>query len=494
MSLHLLPIKKIKEMIKSREVSCIEVASYFLDRAKKDKLNCFISFTEDLLMHHAARSQEKYDAHKEGLIEGIPIAVKDLFCISGVKTTAGSKILENFVPPYESTVTSKLSENGGMILGKTNMDEFAMGSSNTNSSFGPTINPWSTTQTGNLVPGGSSGGSAASVAAGYTVGSLGTDTGGSIRQPASFTGLVGIKPTYGGCSRYGIVAFASSLDQAGVFAKYVEDGALLLQSIYGHDPKDSTSYNGKTPNFIESIGQSVKGLKIGIPKEYTIDNMPEEIQKNWQQGIEWLKNAGCEIVPISLPHTKYAIAVYYVIAPAEASSNLARFDGVRYGHRTSAKVEDLDQMYELTRAEGFGNEVKRRLIIGSYVLSAESYDSYYLKAQKVRKLVQKDFHEAFSKVDAILAPTTPNTAFKIGEKQEDPLLMYLNDVFTVSANVAYLPAMSIPSMICKNGLPTGLQLIGNRFQEPTLFKLAHVLEAAANFKIPEYCFNLTRND
>jgi aspartyl-tRNA(Asn)/glutamyl-tRNA(Gln) amidotransferase subunit A len=398
-----------------------------------------------------------------------------------VRTTAGSKILGPFVPPYESSVTANLLRDGAVFLGKTNMDEFAMGSSNMTSAFGPVENPWKRRQdeTAVLVPGGSSGGSAAAVAARLAMGATGTDTGGSIRQPASFCGLVGVKPTYGRCSRWGVVAFASSLDHPGPFARTVQDSAILLGSMAGHDPKDSTSANVALPDFEAACGRGVKGLRIGVPKEYRSDGMPAEIDGLWRQGLDWLRAAGAAIVDVSLPHTKYGLATYYIVAPAEASSNLARYDGVRFGARQNGT--DLRDLYERTRAEGFGPEVRRRVLIGTYVLSAGYYDAYYIRAQKIRALILKDFTDAFAGVDALLTPTAPSAAFAQGEKMDDPITMYLNDVFTVPANLAGVPAISVPAGLDANGLPLGLQVIGKPFDEETMFAVAAVLEQAAGF-------------
>ncbi len=424
---------------------------------------------------------------KGGPLEGIPLGIKDLFATEGVRTTACSKILENFVPQYESTVTSQLWRDGGVMLGKLNNDEFAMGSSNETSAYGPVQSPWRRKGDNTpLVPGGSSGGSAAAVAANLCLGATGTDTGGSIRQPAAFTGTVGIKPTYGRCSRWGIVAFASSLDQAGPFARTVRDCAIMLRSMAGHDPKDSTCADKPVPDYEKAVGKSIKGMKIGIPKEYRVDGMPAEIDEPWEKGREWLKAAGAEIIDISLPHTKYALPAYYIIAPAEASSNLARYDGVRYGLRVPGK--DIVDMYEQTRAAGFGKEVRRRIMIGTYVLSAGYYDAYYLRAQKVRTLIKRDFEAAFNQgVDAILTPATPSGAFGIGEKGTgDPVEMYLNDIFTVTVNMAGLPGISVPAGRDHNALPLGLQLIGKPFGEEDLFSLAHVIEQAAGPRmVPE---------
>ncbi|MDB5499663.1 MAG: gatA, partial [Phenylobacterium sp.] len=407
---------------------------------------------------------------------------KDLFCTKGVRSTAGSKIIGEFKPTYESTVTANLWRDGAVMLGKLNMDEFAMGSSNETSAWGPVVNPWRS-RGGNaqLTPGGSSGGSASAVAAELCLGATATDTGGSIRQPASFTGTVGIKPTYGRCSRWGVVAFASSLDQAGPMARTVEDAAILLTSMAGHDPKDSTSLPVETPDFASFVGKSVKGLRVGVPREYRVDGMPAEIDALWEQGIAWLKDAGCEIVEISLPHTKYALPAYYIVAPAEASSNLARYDGMRYGLRVEGS--NLTDTYEKSRAEGFGAEVKRRILIGTYVLSAGYYDAYYLKALKVRRRIADDFDQAFEKVDALLTPTAPSAAFGLGDKSDDPVAMYLNDIFTVTVNLAGLPGMSVPAGLDASGLPLGLQLIGRALDEGTLFSLGGALEKAADFRV-----------
>ncbi|MFC3076962.1 Asp-tRNA(Asn)/Glu-tRNA(Gln) amidotransferase subunit GatA [Phenylobacterium terrae] len=444
-------------------------------------LNAYVLETPERAIEMAKASDARRASGQAGALEGAPLGIKDLFCTEGVRSTACSKILGDFTPTYESTVTANLWRDGAVMLGKLNMDEFAMGSSNETSAFGPVVNPWRT-QGGNaqLTPGGSSGGSASAVAAELCLGATATDTGGSIRQPAAFTGTVGIKPTYGRCSRWGVVAFASSLDQAGPIARTVEDAAILLKSMAGHDPKDSTSLPVETPDFPAFCGKSVKGLRVGIPKEYRVEGMPAEIEALWQQGIAWLKDAGCEIVEVSLPHTKYALPAYYIVAPAEASSNLARYDGMRYGLRVEGG--NLTETYEKTRAEGFGAEVKRRILIGTYVLSAGYYDAYYLKAQKVRRRIADDFDQAFEKVDALLTPTAPSAAFALGEKSDDPVAMYLNDIFTVTVNLAGLPGMSIPAGLDANGLPLGLQLIGKALDEGTLFSLGSAIEKAADFK------------
>jgi aspartyl-tRNA(Asn)/glutamyl-tRNA(Gln) amidotransferase subunit A len=483
-----LTLAEARDALRAKKISATELADAHLAAMEKARaLNAYVLETPEQAKKMAAASDTKLAKGEGGPLEGIPLGVKDLFATQGVRTTACSKILENFVPQYESTVTSQLWRDGAVMLGKLNNDEFAMGSSNESSCFGPALSPWKRKGDDKpLVPGGSSGGSAAAVAASLCLGATGTDTGGSIRQPAAFTGTVGIKPTYGRCSRWGIVAFASSLDQAGPFARTVQDCAILLRSMAGHDPKDSTSADKPVPDYEKAIGKSVKGMKIGIPKEYRIDGMPAEIDEPWEHGREWLKAAGAEIVDISLPHTKYALPAYYIIAPAEASSNLARYDGVRYGLRVPGK--DIVDMYEQTRAAGFGAEVRRRIMIGTYVLSAGYYDAYYLRAQKVRTLIRNDFENAFKQgVDAILTPATPSGAFGIGEKGTgDPVEMYLNDIFTVTVNMAGLPGISVPAGRDHNALPLGLQLIGKPFGEEDLFSLAHVIEQAAGPRmVPE---------
>jgi aspartyl-tRNA(Asn)/glutamyl-tRNA(Gln) amidotransferase subunit A len=451
-------------------------------------LNAFVLETPDQARGMAQAADARIARGEGGPLGGIPLGIKDLFATKGVRTTACSKILGNFVPPYESTVTSQLWRDGAVMLGKLNNDEFAMGSSNETSCFGPVVNPWrrdgSNTQ---LVPGGSSGGSASAVAAALCLGATGTDTGGSIRQPAAFAGIVGIKPTYGRCSRWGIVAFASSLDQAGPFARTVRDASILMRSMAGHDPKDTTSVDRPVPDYEAAIGKSVKGMKIGIPREYRLEGMPGEIERLWKQGADWLKAAGAELVDVSLPHTKYALPAYYIVAPAEASSNLARYDGVRYGLRLPGR--NITDMYEKTRAEGFGAEVRRRVMIGTYVLSAGYYDAYYLRAQKVRTLIKRDFEDCFAKgVHALLTPSTPSAAFGIGEKGgADPVEMYLNDIFTVTVNMAGLPGISVPAGKDVQGLPLGLQLIGRAFDEETLFSLGEVIEqSAGRFTPPKW--------
>ena len=461
--------------IKDKKISSEEVTKSFVEKAEKAKiLNCYITEDFDSAINKAKKFDSKPNFNCK--LPGIPIAVKDLFCTEGVKTTAGSKILNNFVPTYESTVTQNLWNEGGILLGKLNCDEFAMGSSNETSFFGNVKSPIDK----NLVPGGSSGGSASALASNLTPITIGTDTGGSIRQPASFTGTVGLKPTYGSCSRYGIVAFASSLDQAGPMAKNVKDCALLHEIISSYDLKDSTSIDFKRNSYSEHLTNNIKGKKIGIPKEYRVDDMPKEIEDLWIKGIEYIKECGAETIDISLPHTSYALPTYYIVAPAEASSNLARYDGVKYGFRVNG--ENLNDMYEKTRSEGFGDEVKRRIMIGTYVLSSGYYDAYYLKAQKVRKLIKNDFDEAYKKVDAILTPSTPSSAFKIGEKTNDPVSMYLNDIFTVPVNLAGLPGISIPAGLDKKGYPLGLQIIGKAFDEQNLLNIAYAMEEKINFK------------
>ena len=466
---------ELVERIKKKDLSSKEVTKTYIERSKKSKkLNTYITEDFESALKKADNFDSKPDFDKK--LPGIPIAVKDLFCTKNTRTTAGSKILENFIPSYESTVTNNIWNEGAILLGKLNCDEFAMGSSNETSFFGNVQSPVGE----KLVPGGSSGGSASALAAKLTPSTIGTDTGGSIRQPASFTGIVGLKPTYGSCSRYGIVAFASSLDQAGPMTRDVKDCALLFSVISSYDSKDSTSINFKRDDYFKKLDKSIKGKKIGIPKEYRADGMSKEIDELWQKGINIAKESGAEILDISLPNTKYALPAYYIVAPAEASSNLARYDGVKYGHR--AKGKNLIEMYENTRSEGFGNEVKRRILIGTYVLSSGYYDAYYLKAQKVRQLIKNDFDKAFNEVDAILTPSTPSSAFKIGDKSDDPVSMYLNDIFTVPVNLSGLPAISVPTGYDKNNLPLGLQLIGRAFDEQTILNLSLAIEKRANFK------------
>ncbi len=475
-----LTLAQLRDGLRAKKFSAVEVADSYIGAVEKARdLNAFIVETPDLAREQAKAADARLAKGEGRDLEGVPLGIKDLFCTKGVQTTAASKILKGYVPQYESTVTSNLFGAGATMLGKLNLDEFAMGSANITSHFGNVKNPWKRKDGKDLVPGGSSGGSAAAVAAHIVAGATGTDTGGSIRQPASLTGIVGLKPTYGRCSRWGIVAFASSLDQAGPMARDVRDAAILLKAMAGHDPKDSTSVPRAVPDYEKALTGNVKGLRFGIPKEYRIDGMPAEIEKLWQQGIEWLKAAGATPVEISLPHTKYALPTYYIIAPAEASSNLARYDGVRYGLRVPGN--SLDEMYENTRAEGFGAEVRRRILIGTYVLSAGYYDAYYLKAQKVRTLIFQDFQKAWEQCDVILTPATPSAAFAIGENQDDPLSMYLQDVFTVPVNLAGLPGLSVPAGLSAEGLPLGLQLIGKPFDEETLLRVGGVVETAANF-------------
>jgi len=470
-----LTLTELVKNIKDKKISSEETTKAFIDRGEKSRdLNTYI--TEDF--SNALEKAKSFDQKPnfDLKLPGVPMAVKDLFCTKDVKTTAGSKILNNFIPPYESTVTQNIWNEGAILLGKLNCDEFAMGSSNETSFFGNVQSPVDK----GLVPGGSSGGSASALAANLTPITIGTDTGGSIRQPASFTGTVGLKPTYGSCSRYGIVAFASSLDQAGPMSKDVKDCALLQEIISTYDEKDSTSIDFKRNEYSKELTNNIKGKKIGIPKEYRVDEMPKEIEDLWTKGIEYAKDCGAEIVDISLPHTNYALPAYYIVAPAEASSNLARYDGVKYGFRS--RGENLIDMYEKTRSEGFGSEVQRRIMIGTYVLSSGYYDAYYLKAQKVRKLIKNDFDEAYKKVDAILTPSTPSAAFKIGEKNNDPVSMYLNDIFTVPVNLAGLPAISIPAGVDVKGYPLGLQIIGKAFDEQNILNIAYAMEEKIQFK------------
>jgi aspartyl-tRNA(Asn)/glutamyl-tRNA(Gln) amidotransferase subunit A len=482
-----LTLAQAREALRKKEFSATELAEAHLAAVEQARaLNAFVVETPERARAMAGASDARLAKGEGGPLEGLPLAIKDLFCTEGVRTTACSHILNNFVPPYESTVTSKLWRAGAVLIGKTNADEFAMGSSNETSYYGPVVSPWRRrgAQT-KLVPGGSSGGSAAAVAARVCVGAIGTDTGGSIRQPAAFCGVVGLKPTYGRCSRWGIVAFASSLDQAGPFGRTIGDCAILLRAMAGHDPKDTTSADVTVRDYEAAIGRSVKGVRIGIPKEYRVPGMPAEIEALWQKGADWLKEAGAELVEISLPMTKYALPAYYIVAPAEASSNLARYDGVRYGLRVPGR--DIIEMYEQTRAAGFGKEVRRRIMIGTYVLSAGYYDAYYLRAQKVRTLIKRDFETCFATgIEAILTPTTPSAAFAIGERgRADPIEMYLNDVFTVTVNMAGLPAISVPAGLDSQGLPLGLQLIGRPFAEETLFTLGAIVESAAGSFTPE---------
>ena len=477
-----LTLAEARDRLARRELSAVELTQAHIAAVEAARpLNAFITETPERALEMARASDERRARGEAGPLDGIPLAIKDLFCTEGVLTTAASHILDGFRPTYESTVTANLWRDGAVMLGKTNMDEFAMGSSNTTSYYGPVINPWrrSDAPDADLVPGGSSGGSAAAVAARAALGATGTDTGGSIRQPASFSGIVGLKPTYGRCSRWGIVAFASSLDQAGPMARSVRDAAILLRSMAGFDPKDSTSVDRPVPDYEAALTGDVRGLRIGIPAEYRIDGMSPEIEDLWRRGAAWLRDAGAETVEVSLPHTRYALPAYYIVAPAEASSNLARYDGVRYGLRVPG--DSLIEMYENTRAAGFGAEVKRRVMIGTYALSAGYYDAYYLKAQKVRTLIRRDFEQAFASCDALLTPSTPSAAFAVGEKQDDPVTMYMNDVFTVTVNLAGLPGLSLPAGLDAQGVPLGLQLIGRAFDEETLLRIAAVMEQAAGF-------------
>ena len=465
-------LKKTIENLQNNKISIRELNQEYIDKIKtKSELNIFIHFDEQKILDQVSELENDNSNKK---LKGIPLAIKDLFCTKKMPTTAASKILENFNPTYESFVTQKLLDDGAIFVGKTNLDEFAMGSATDTSYFGNTINPLSK-ESEPLAPGGSSGGSAAAVAADLCLGATGTDTGGSIRQPASFCGVVGIKPTYGLCSRWGIAAFASSLDQAGVFTHNVEDAAILLESTAGFDKRDSTSANIKIPNYYDNLTDNLSGKTIGIPKEYSIDGTPEEVSKIWEDAIKVLEKKGAKIKNISLPHTKYALPTYYIIAPAEASSNLARYDGVKYGYR-SDEISSLDEMYENTRGQGFGKEVKRRILIGTYVLSAGYYDAYYLKAQRVRKLIANDFNEAFKECDLIVTPTAPSAAFPLNQEQDDPIKMYLNDVFTVPASLAGLPGISIPFGKDKNDLPLGIQILGKHFDEQQVLNGALLLE------------------
>ncbi|MEM8743500.1 MAG: Asp-tRNA(Asn)/Glu-tRNA(Gln) amidotransferase subunit GatA [Pseudomonadota bacterium] len=480
-----LTISQTRDALAAKDFSAEELAQAHIDVIEKGNaaLNAYILPTPEHALEMARASDGRIAKGEAGAMEGIPLGIKDLFCTKGVRTTACSHILDGFEPSYESTVTQNLWDAGAVMLGKLNCDEFAMGSSNETSYYDPVINPWRRNGSdAKLVPGGSSGGSASAVAAHMCQGATATDTGGSIRQPASLTGTVGLKPTYGRCSRWGTVAFASSLDQAGPITRSVRDSAIMLGAMAGYDDKDTTSVNVAVPDYEASVGQSIKGLKVGIPKEYRMEGMPEEIEALWQQGIAWLKDAGAEIADVSLPHTKYALPAYYIVAPAEASSNLARYDGVRYGLRVEG--DDIIDMYENTRAAGFGAEVKRRVLIGTYVLSAGYYDAYYLKAQRVRTLIKRDFEQVFEDVDVLLAPATPGPAFALGEKSGDPIEMYLNDIFTVPANMSGLPGISIPGGLSGEGTPLGLQLISKAFDEEMLFRVGHVIEEAAG-TLPE---------
>lgn len=477
-----LSIKQLLNGLKNSNFTATEVASKVFKKIKENpRINAYITLCEETVMKMASESDERYKNKTNRPLEGVPLAIKDLFCTKGVRTTSASKMLSEFVPEYESTVTQRLFDNGAIMIGKTNMDEFAMGSGNTHSHFGPVINPWKrTTDDQDLVPGGSSGGSAAAVAAHLGYGALGSDTGGSIRQPASFCGIVGVKPTYGRCSRYGMIAFASSLDQAGPLTKTVFDSGLILKAIAGWDPKDSTSVSTDVPDYTTFVGQSIKGLRVGIPKEYKIEGINDDILQIWDKGKKILLDAGCEIKEISLPYTKYALPTYYMLATAEASSNLSRFDGVRYGYR--AESSSLNEMYENTRGQGFGKEVLRRILTGTYALSSVHLDDHYMKARKVQQLIHNDFKTAFEGVDLILTPTTPTGAFPINEKHSNPVDEYLNDIFTVTVNLAGIPAISVPAGYSKEGTPLGLQLIAPAFREDLLFSAGSVIENNNNFK------------
>jgi len=476
-----LTIASARDGLTAGDFTAVELAEEHIKAMEACRnLNAFITETPDIALERAKESDtRRTSGNTSGSMDGIPIAVKDLFCTEGVLTTAGSHILDGFVPPYESTVSSNLRNAGAVMLGKTNLDEFAMGSANITSYYGNVINPWKGKEGKDLVPGGSSGGSAAAVAGRLALGATGTDTGGSIRQPASFTGTVGLKPTYGRCSRWGVVAFASSLDQAGPMTRSVRDAAIMLGAMAGHDAKDSTSAPVDVPDFEAALSGDIKGLKVGIPKEYRMDGMAPEIDGLWSEGIQMMKDGGAEIIDVSLPNTEHALPTYYIIAPAEASANLARYDGVRYGLRVDG--DSLDDMYANTRGEGFGDEVQRRVLIGAYVLSAGFYDAYYRKAQRVRRLISEDFMKAYESVDVLLTPTAPSAAFAIGEKMDDPIAMYLNDVFTVPASLAGMPGISVPTGLNGDGLPLGLQLIGKPFDEETILRAADVLETAAGF-------------
>ncbi|MEK9568969.1 MAG: Asp-tRNA(Asn)/Glu-tRNA(Gln) amidotransferase subunit GatA [Paracoccaceae bacterium] len=482
--LNKLTISEARDRLRSKEISSVELTNSCLAEIDAaDPLGAFVHKTPELALAQAENADERLSQGSAPDMCGIPLGIKDLFCTKGVESQAASRILEGFKPEYESTVSQNLLDNGTVMLGKLNMDEFAMGSSNETSVYGDVINPWKIDER-NLTPGGSSGGSAAAVAADLCLAATGTDTGGSIRQPAAFTGIVGIKPTYGRCSRWGVIAFASSLDQAGPMTKTVRDGAIMLEAMAGHDPKDSTSVSLPVPNFEAMLTGNIKGKRIGIPKEYRLEGMPSEIEKLWSDGTEMLRLAGAKIEDVSLPHTKYALPAYYVIAPAEASSNLARYDGVRYGRRAALSSGDgINEMYERTRAEGFGSEVKRRVMIGTYVLSAGFYDAYYNRARRVRALIKEDFDKVFSTgIDAILTPTTPSAAFGLGEMSDaDPVQMYLNDVFTVTVNLAGLPGVSVPTGFDKSGLPLGLQVIGRPWEEADMLNIAYSLEQSADF-------------
>ena len=480
MELPFLTIKEASEAIKNKEISSEELTKSLLDRIheKDEKLNSYVTVLSDIALQSAQEADKDISSgNYKGPLHGIPLGLKDIFITKNIKTTCGSKMLENFIPPYDATVTQKLADSGAVILGKNNMDEFAMGSSTETSYFGPTSNPWDLER----VPGGSSGGSASATAASLCLGSVGTDTGGSIRQPAALCGVVGMKPTYGRVSRFGMIAFASSLDQAGPITRTVEDTALILNAIAGPDPRDSTCANIPVPDYTLSLKNDINGLKIGIPKEYFVEGMDKEVEEASRKAISVVESLGAEVIEISLPHTEYAVLTYYIIAPSEASSNLARYDGVKYGFRAE-EAETLRDMYFKTRAQGFGDEVKRRIMLGTYALSSGYYDAYYLKAQKVRTLIKNDFDNAFKEVDAIMAPTTPEVAFKIGEKTQDPIKMYLSDVLTIPCNIAGLPGISVPCGFSSDGLPIGIQVLGKPFDEETVIQVAHAYEQSTNWR------------
>ena len=487
MTLTKLTLSEARDGLLSRQFSVRELVQAYLNSIKSlnPALNAYITLCPpENILRTADIADTRYKSKENGLLEGLPIGIKDIFCTRGIRSTAASRMLSDFIPSYESTVTERLLKEGALFLGKTNMDEFAMGSSTTHSYFEPTINPWQSKDDldKKFVAGGSSGGSAVAVSAELAIATIGSDTGGSIRQPASYCGIVGLKPTYGRCSRFGMIAYASSLDQAGPMTRSVADAALMLEIMAGEDPRDSTCSTRSVPSFSKSCGKSIKGLRVGIPREYRNEGISSEVNTLWDKGIEWLKDEGCEIVDISLPHTRYGLPCYYIIAPAEASSNLARYDGIRFGFRQDAPI--LDELYEKTRAEGFGAEVRRRILIGTYVLSAGYYDAYYLKAQKVRTLIRQDFEYALKNVDVILTPTAPTAAFELGSHNDDPVQMYLNDIFTVPVSLAGVPALSVPAGFDQSGLPLGLQIIGRHFDEETVLSVGSVLEKAASFT---YC-------
>ncbi len=477
-----LSLSEARDQLKARKLSSTELTQAYITQMENTRdLNAYITETPEHALELAKQSDKRLAQGEARLLEGLPLAIKDLFCTKDFKTTAGSKILGEFIPPYESTVTQNLFNDGAVMLGKTNLDEFAMGSANLTSAFGPVINPWhpNNDATANVVPGGSSGGSAAAVAAASALAATGTDTGGSIRQPAAFCGIVGLKPTYGRCSRFGVVAFASSLDQAGPMTRTIRDAAIMVESMASYDRKDATSVDCPVPNYEAALTGNIKGLRVGIPQEYRHEKSNKDTETLWQQGTAWLKDAGAEIIDVSLPNTKYALPTYYILAPAEASSNLARYDGIRYGARIEGA--SLEELYETTRGEGFGAEVRRRIMIGTYVLSAGYYDAYYIKAQKVRRLITQDFHDVFAKVDVLLTPSTPTPAFSLDNPPTDPIEMYMNDVLTVPVNLAGLPAISVPAGLDSKGLPLGLQLIAPAFQEEILLNAGQIIEQAANF-------------